>query len=180
MGFETTSDESVLIVLDELFELTRSRPQDAAADRRFALDPDAARFLGWTVEQARSAPDSHYEEGIRRSAREWRERQRFALIIRRRSDGEAVGAVELRPCGGEEADVSYMVAADLRGQGLAPKALEAMLAWGRRELGLRRANLCCHVDNVASQRVAEKCGFAFVGHQRTELHFRRDIHPPEA
>jgi hypothetical protein len=86
-----------------------------------ALDPDTARFFGWTMEQARAQPDSHYEAGIRRFAREWSQGTRFSLTTRRCSDGEPVGSVELRPRpkGYGEADVSYMVAAELRGQVLA-------------------------------------------------------------
>jgi hypothetical protein len=53
------------------------RPEDAAAHRVFALDPDAARFFGWTVEQAMSQPDSHYDEVIKRFIREWAEGRRY-------------------------------------------------------------------------------------------------------
>jgi hypothetical protein len=96
------------IVLNELFILDRPRLGDASPDRRFALDPEAAKYFGWTVEQARAQPDSHYEEGIRRFAREWSDGTRFSLTIRRRSDEEPVGSVELRPRAesGGEADVS--------------------------------------------------------------------------
>jgi RimJ/RimL family protein N-acetyltransferase len=181
MERDRVSDETPFIVLNELFALDRPRPKDATANRRFAIDPDAARFFGWTVEQARAQPDSHYEEVIRRFAREWDDATRFALTIRRRSDGEAVGSVELRPRSGhtDEGDVSYMVAVELRGQGLAPMALEAVLAWGK-ELGVRRAHLACDVQNIASRRVAEKCGFVLVGRADDELRFCRDIDPPPA
>ena len=97
--------EPPVIALDEFFVLDGWLPKDAAAHRRFAVDPDVARFLGWTVEQARSAPDSHYDDVIARFVREWRERTRCSLAIRRCSDGEAVGSVEVRPSG-READVS--------------------------------------------------------------------------
>jgi RimJ/RimL family protein N-acetyltransferase len=171
---EARSIEPPFIPLDESFALDRHRPEDAAAHRRFAVDPDAARFLGWTVEQAESAPDSHYDEGVAGFVREWQEGTRFSLVIRRRLDGQAVGAVELRPTR-DEADVSYVVAAEFRGRGIAPKALLALLAWGSRALGLRWANLGCHVDNVASRRVAEKCGFVLVGRAGDEMRFRRAI-----
>jgi RimJ/RimL family protein N-acetyltransferase len=165
--------EPPCIVLDDLFVLSGWLSEDAVAHRRFALDADSARFFGWTVEEARSAPDEHYEDVIRYFQREWQEGTRYCLAIRRRSDGEAVGSVELRPVGGQ-AEVSFMVAAELRRQGLGTRALHAMLAWGARELGLRQASLRCHLDNAASQRVAEKCGFIFVGRQDDEMHFRRD------
>jgi RimJ/RimL family protein N-acetyltransferase len=170
--------EPPLIVLDDVFVLDRPRADDAAAHRRFALDPDAARFLGWTVDQARTAPDSHFEEVVGQFIRGWETGSRFSLTIRRRSDGEAVGMVELRPReAGAEADVSYLVTRELRGQGLATRALAAVLRWGTRELSLRRAALHCDVDNVASQRVAEKCGFVCVGHFGEELRFRRELLP---
>ena len=51
--------ESPVIVLDEFFCLDQWRAEDTAAHRRFALDPEAARFFGWTVQQAASAPDAH-------------------------------------------------------------------------------------------------------------------------
>jgi RimJ/RimL family protein N-acetyltransferase len=165
---------TTFIPIDETFALDSWRLEDALAHRRFALDPDAAKFFGWTVEQARSATDAHYEDVVHRFLREWDEGTRRSLAIRRLSDGEAVGSVELRPTG-NEADVSYLVTRELRGQGLAPRALDALLAWGARELGLEHANLCCHVDNAASRRVAEKCGFVFVDRWENEIRFRRDL-----
>jgi RimJ/RimL family protein N-acetyltransferase len=166
--------EPPFIPLDDVFALDRHRPEDATAHRSFSLDPDAARFFDWTVEEAASAPPSHYDEVIRRFAREWHDGTRLSLVIPRRSDGEAVGTVELRPAA-DEADVSFLVTAELRGRGLAPRALDALLAWGSRELGLQYANLNCHVDNAASRRVAEKCGFDLIGRQGDELRFRRSI-----
>ena len=54
-------------------------------------------------------------------------------------------------------------------------ALEAMLAWGNSELGIRRAHIGCHVENTASRRVAEKCGFVLVGRVNDEFRFLRDM-----
>lgn len=169
------------IVLDDLYVLDGPRAEDAEAHRRFALDPDAARFLGWSVDQARSAPDSHYDEVVSRFMRGWETGTCLSLAIRRLSDGVAVGMVELRPHSpGAEAHVSYMVTEDVRAQGLATRALAALLAWAARDLSLRHAVLHCDVENLASQRVAEKCGFVLVGRFGDELRFRRDLGAPEA
>jgi len=172
----TAPVEPPRIVLDEVFVLDGPRMEDAAAHRRFALDPDAARFFGWTVEQARSAPDSHYAEGMEDFIRGWQTGARLSLAIRRIADGEAVGTVELRPSSsGEEADLSYFVVPELRGRGLASRGVDAFLAWGVSQLGLRRARIGCHVENAASRRVAEKCGFTFAGRYGNELVFLRDL-----
>jgi RimJ/RimL family protein N-acetyltransferase len=113
-----------------------------------------------------------------RFMRKWQDGTRLSLVIRRRFDDQAVGTVELRP-NGEEADVSYVVDATMRGHGLASLALERLLEWAGRERGLRQANIACHVDNIASRRVAEKCGFLFVGRTGDELLFSREVIPPE-
>ena len=170
--------EAPLIVVDDSFVLDRWRPADGPALRRFDLDPDTARFFGYSVEQAAAMPDSHYDGGTRArgSLRAWREGRELNLAIRRSSDGEAVGWVELRP-DGEQAEVSYNVTAELRGQGIAPRALSALLVWAASQIGLRRAYLACHVDNVASRRVAEKCGFVLVSQDGDEYKFERGLDP---
>jgi RimJ/RimL family protein N-acetyltransferase len=169
------SREPPRIVLDEVFMLDGPRVEDAVAHRRFALDPDAARFLGWTVDEARSAPDSHYTAVVREFIRGWKTGARLSLVIRRISDDEAVGTVELRPSSSGEADVSHLVVPELRGQGLASQAVAALLAWGARRLGLRRARIRCDVHNAASPRVAEKCGFTLRGRCGNELVYLRDL-----
>ena len=172
--------EPPLIAVDPAFALDRWRPADSAALRRMDLDPDTARFFGYTVEQARALPDSHYDgDGrARASLWAWRAGRELNLAIRRHSDGEAAGWVELR-LAGSEAEVSYNVTAELRGQGIASRALQAFLTWAAQQIGLRRAHLACRIDNLASRRVAEKCGFALLGQQGEEYQFRRDLDPAE-
>jgi RimJ/RimL family protein N-acetyltransferase len=169
--------EPPLIAVDDAFVLDRWRPADGPALRRFDLDPDTARFFGYAVEEAAAMPASHYDgdERARGSLRAWREGRQLNLAIRRRPGGEAVGWVELRP-DGEQAEVSYNVAAELRGQGIAPRALSAFLVWAASQIGLRQAHLACHVDNAASRRVAEKCEFAFAGQDGEEYTFDLVVH----
>ena len=121
-----------LIVVDPSFVLDRWRPNDGAALRRFDLDPDTARFFGYTVEQAQAMPDSHYDGDMRArgSLRAWRDGKQLNLAIRRRADGEAVGWVELQPVG-SQAEVPYNVTADLRGQGIAPRCAQRVSHLGR-------------------------------------------------
>lgn len=168
--------EPPTIVVDEFLVLDRWRPEDSATVRRLDADPATARFFGWTVEQVLAAPASHYD-GDRRASEnlaEWRAGHRLSLAIRRRSDGTVVGAVELQPSGAE-ASVSYMVDPRLRRQGIASRALEAFLAWAAGEIGLRRALLTCHAENLASRGVAARCGFEFTEQDGDDLRFRRDL-----
>lgn len=62
------------------------------------------------------------------------------------------------------AEVGYWTAAWARGRGVAPRALQALTDWSFdtfRADGLECLELLHQADNVASCRVAEKCGYAF-------------------
>lgn len=52
----------------------------------------------------------------------------------------------------------YVLARDAWGYGYATEALDAMVTVAR-ELGVRRLYALCHLDNLASAHVLEKCGF---------------------
>jgi RimJ/RimL family protein N-acetyltransferase len=177
VSYPAPSVEPAQIPVDDSFFLDGPpRPEDASAHRLLAVDPEAARFLGWTIEQARSQADSHYDDVIVQFRREWQEGRIFSFIIRRSSNGEAIGAVELRPTG-DGASLSYVVAAKLRGRGVATRAVSALLAWAAKKLAVRHIDLTCHAENAASRRVAEKCRFTYVGRTGDELRFRRDLTP---
>jgi RimJ/RimL family protein N-acetyltransferase len=70
------------------------------------------------------------------------------------------------------ASVGYWVAPGVRGRGVATRALRLMAGWGFARLGLARLELTCGPDNVVSQWVAEKCGFAREGVLRSHLRFK--------
>lgn len=61
------------------------------------------------------------------------------------------------------ASVGYRVAPWRRNRGVASHALAAATQWGFQSLGLERLDLPHAVENPASCRVAEKCGFRFEG-----------------
>jgi len=162
------------ILLDGEFVLEPWKPEDAASHRALAEDAAAARFFGWTVEEARAQPDSHYLDVVRQFHEGWVAGTRFSLAIRQRATGEAVGAVEARPVG-DSVEVSYVVAAAFRGQGLAPRAVDGLLGWVTRELGATKAVLVCDLSNIASQRVAKKCGFTPASRAGNEVRFTRSL-----
>jgi RimJ/RimL family protein N-acetyltransferase len=126
------------------------------------------------VADAEAASDEHYLEVVRRLEREWGAGTRLSWAIREHAGGGAIGAVELRPRG-DKTEVSYLVEPEFRGRGLATKALAAVLAWAKDELTLHGAVLTCHVDNVASQRVAERCGFTRASREGDELRYLREL-----
>jgi RimJ/RimL family protein N-acetyltransferase len=63
-------------------------------------------------------------------------------------------------------EIGYWVAAEARGQGIAPRAVRLLTGWAHRELGLTRIEILAHPDNAPSCRVAEKAGFRSTGERR--------------
>lgn len=70
------------------------------------------------------------------------------------------------------AAIGYWLAAAARGQGVATHAVRLLTRWAFAELGLARLELTCGPDNPASQRVAERCGFAREGLLRSHVPFK--------
>jgi RimJ/RimL family protein N-acetyltransferase len=127
-------------------------------------DPDVRRFTripepppegfarGWVAA---------YEAGRRDGSREG-----FAAIDR---DGRFVGlglAPEIDREGGE-LELGYIVAREARGKGVASEILRLLTRWAFDELGAYRAYLIIDVENPASARVAERCGYRLEGVMRS-------------
>jgi RimJ/RimL family protein N-acetyltransferase len=58
-----------------------------------------------------------------------------------------------------QASIGYWLAAPARGRGTATRAVELLSRWAFTRLGLVRLQITCAPDNLASQHVAERCGF---------------------
>ncbi len=66
-----------------------------------------------------------------------------------------------------EAMVGYHIFdAETRGGGYGAAALDALWLYAFRELGLHRLVIITSLDNAASRRIAEKCGFVEIGPAR--------------
>src|SRR4051794_31745952 len=57
------------------------------------------------------------------------------------------------------AAVGYWLAHHARGRGIATRTVRLLAGWSFKDLAVQRLELTCAPDNVASQRVAERCGF---------------------
>ena len=82
------------------------------------------------------------------------------------ADGALLGAVGIACWDAEHrrAEAGYWLAPEARGHGFAARALELLTDWAfRPPLELVRVGLSIDVGNVASQRTAERAGFAREG-----------------
>ena len=62
-----------------------------------------------------------------------------------------------------EVELGYVVAPAARGRGVASEALRLLTDWAFEELAAQRIELVISVDNPASRRVAERCGYVCEG-----------------
>jgi RimJ/RimL family protein N-acetyltransferase len=72
-----------------------------------------------------------------------------------------------------EVELGYIVARAARGQGVATAILRLLTEWAFRELEAQRVILIIDVENQASARVAEHCGYRLEGVMRS-LHIKQD------
>lgn len=107
-----------------------------------------------------------------REARGDGSREAFAIVD---EGGELLG-LALAPHIDREArtaELGYVVVPAARGRGVATEALRQLTDWAFAELGMLRLELMISVDNAASKKVAERCGYIREGVLRS-LHFKQD------
>jgi RimJ/RimL family protein N-acetyltransferase len=69
----------------------------------------------------------------------------------------------------QTAGIGYRTAPWARGRGVATEAVRAATAWAFAALGMRRVELMHVIENQASCRVAQKCGYALEGTLRSRF-----------
>ena len=68
---------------------------------------------------------------------------------------------------GHEVELGYITAPAARGRGIATAMLDSLTRWAFDELGALRVTLIIDVENRASSRVAERCGYVLEGVMRS-------------
>jgi len=142
---------------------------DVPAIVEICRDPEISRFT--------NVPSPYHEEDARAFvggvlSGTW---PGVALAITEPAADAVLGAVGLHFPRDGVGEVGYWVAARARGRGVAGRALRLMCGWALGEYGFARIQLLVHEENVASQKVAERCGFRREGLMRSwaEMHGRR-------
>jgi RimJ/RimL family protein N-acetyltransferase len=100
----------------------------------------------------------------------------FAIVDAVR--GEVLGGIGMRAQGDGRFELGYWVRRERRGEGVATRALRLISGWAIEAVGAERLQLHADVENVASQRVAERAGYTREGILRSwlERHGERRDH----
>ncbi|MGW5781215.1 GNAT family N-acetyltransferase [Streptomyces sp. NPDC003863] len=138
------------------------QPDDVDALVAAHRDPALRRWLMTTINSEADA-----RRWIDEQRQAWVDGTRFAFAVLEDDGagfGPPVGHVAVKPSGEGSVEVGYWTAAEVRGRGVASRALEAAVRWvlAERPAGppVARFELFHAVDNAASCRVADRCGFA--------------------
>jgi RimJ/RimL family protein N-acetyltransferase len=152
---------------DGVIRLRPPEPGDVHAVFAYCQDPDAARYttIPWPYERR------HAVEWIEESTRCWSDGAHASFVVVDVATGGIVGSIGLVRLDrdADVAEVGYLVKREVRGRGIATRAVRLVTGWVLGELGFARLELQTDVRNVASQRVAEKAGFRREG----------EVDPPE-
>ena len=134
---------------------------DAEALFRYASDPDVGPRAGWP-------PHKDIEESKRVIRDIFTNDRTWAVTLR--ETGEAIGCMGYYihgesniPIGEEDAEIGYWIAKPYWNRGIATEALRAMIDYCFNVKGFLTLWSDFFIDNPASGRVMEKCGFKDTG-----------------
>ncbi len=140
------------------------REDDAPALVEAARDPDIPRLTALPELES----EAWAREWIALVERRWRDGSRATFATADARTDELLGSIGVRDVDGN-GQIGYWVLPAARGRGVATRALRLISLWALRDLDLRRAQLHADVENVASQRVAERAGYTREGVLRAWL-----------
>nr|WP_042195704.1 GNAT family N-acetyltransferase [Kibdelosporangium sp. MJ126-NF4]CEL22171.1 acetyltransferase [Kibdelosporangium sp. MJ126-NF4]CTQ92952.1 acetyltransferase [Kibdelosporangium sp. MJ126-NF4] len=145
------------------FYLRALRADDLLDDRPAILstftDPEMKRW----VADYRITDLSDAGDYVQWRAREWARGTRCSWAVAEPTTGALLGEVDLRGLDDGDPQAACWTHPDHRGQGVASTALGAAVRFGFGALGLDTIGYQHDADNIASRRVAEKCGFRLTG-----------------
>jgi RimJ/RimL family protein N-acetyltransferase len=128
-------------------------------------DPEIAR---WTV-----VPSPYTEADARdwlsMADDGWRAGTEATFAMVDASTATLLGGIGIRTANWPVTELGYWVAAPARGRGIAARGVRLLSSWAFHELGAVRVEIVTDVENLASQRVAEKAGFQREGILRRRL-----------
>jgi RimJ/RimL family protein N-acetyltransferase len=147
---------------DGVVVLREWREDDVPAIAAACSDAETARWLDQIPQPYTERDARDYLASTRRG---WREGTIASFAIADAETGEAFGSISIHWVDHEHAvgEVGYWVGPRARGRGIATRAVRLVSRWGIEECHLRRLQLRADVENLASQRVAEKAGFTREG-----------------
>lgn len=145
--------------------LRKLRMDDAPAVFAYASDPTIGKHTAWPPHRTLADSEAYLEMALK--LYEGGNEALWGVVLK--EEDRVVGTcglydIDLRHA---TAALGYILALRLRGRGIMPEAMRAVLSWGFGPLGLQRIQGVCRVDNAPSTRVMEKLGLVPEGVMRS-------------
>lgn len=133
-------------------------------------DAEIARWTRVPAPYTRTDAD----EFLLRAEERRRTGEELSLAIVSASSGALLGSISVRVTSWEHlrGELGYLVFESARGRDVATRAVRLLARFAFERLGLRRVEILAATGNPASQRVAEKAGFAREGVLRSYMDSR--------
>jgi RimJ/RimL family protein N-acetyltransferase len=145
----------------ERLKLRPHRRDDFVACAAMWADPVVTRYIG-------GRPQTEEESWTRflRYAGHWALLDFGYWVVEEKSTGRFAGEMgfadykrEIEDWPKDTPEAGWVFTADCHGKGYATEVLRAIVAWGDRHFANGRTACIIHPENLASIRVAEKCGY---------------------
>jgi [ribosomal protein S5]-alanine N-acetyltransferase len=129
-------------------------------------DPDAIAGLCWHL------------KAIERDPNELLWRIRLVVL---RSNRTVIGSINLKgiPDKNGTVEIGWGISKDYRRQGIATKSTEAIMEWAFSQPGVKRIIATIPVDNIGSERVAQRVGMKQTGEMKRGLPVWANEQPDE-
>ncbi len=151
----------VPVLETERLRLRGHRPDDFASSAAMWADPVVTRYIGGKP----LSPEEAWSKFLRYAGL-WSLLGYGYWAVEERASGEFAGELgfadlkrDIEPSLGDTPELGWALVSRLRGKGYATEGVRAALAWGDQHFGAARTACIIHPDNLASIRVATKCGY---------------------
>ena len=157
---ETASlDKNEIIMETKRLILRRWKESDADDLYKYASNPDVGPIAGWPVHKS-------VEESLDVIKNVFNGKEAYAICLK--SDGKAIGAIELKLNGhtdmtdkDDECELGYWIGKPFWGQGLVPEAAGEIIRHAFEDCEMSKIWCGYYDGNNKSKRVQEKCGFKY-------------------
>ncbi|MBE2241898.1 MAG: GNAT family N-acetyltransferase [Burkholderiaceae bacterium] len=132
--------------------------------------PELRRFLASLPWVAEEQTRESAEVFCRNAESNFLARRDLPFLLLGRESGRLVGACGLHRTNWEvpKTEVGYWVRASESGKGFVTEAVNGLVAFALGVIGAERIEIITDAENLASRRVAERCGFTLEGILRRE------------
>lgn len=150
------------------------RAEDAKAMYdNWASDPEVTKFLSWPA--YKSIDDAHTILEIWLESYENPDFYQWAIVLK--DLDQPIGSVSVvnQDPRVDLAEIGYCIGKHWWGRGIMPEAVNAVIKYLFREVGMQRLEVGHDPENPASGAVIRKCGFTYEGTLRRRIRSNRGI-----